>query len=190
MSKLKSSLLIKMSTLCCLLGFSNLATTAEISLISHHTGQLSSVIYLEDITLPELVQTQQTLRDDFVSAASAHAKGNAYMEGNQLRVNMPLPEITALTLYIERELPLVWRLHLEPHEYIQDVRLEASWYSLNTLSRTHEMPIPDIILTEPWRVSTSESGEVWEGHAAIRLPTDALHHAASISGELRIELIQ
>jgi hypothetical protein len=190
MSRLKNSLLFKMSALCCLLGISNLAATAELSLISHHTGQPSSVIYLEDITLPELMLTQQALRDDFVSAVSAHAKGNAYMEGNQLRVNIPPPEITALTLYIERELPLVWRLYLEPHEYIQDVRLEASWHPLPPRSRTHEMPTPDIVLTEPWRVSTSESGEVWEGHAAIRLPTDALHHAASISGELRIELIQ
>ncbi|RUR31951.1 hypothetical protein ELY33_06985 [Vreelandella andesensis] len=112
------------------------------------------------------------------------------MEGNQLRVDLPSPEINALPAYIERELPLVWRLHLEPNEHVQDFRLVASWHSLNTRYQTSEMPAPEIVLTAPWRVSTSESGEVWEGRAAIRLLTDALHQATPINGELRIELIQ
>lgn len=190
MSRLTSSLLIIMSALCYQLVFASLAAAAELSVSSPHTGQPVTIIYLEDITLPELALTQPSTRNGFVSTFPTHAQGSAYMEGNQLRVAMPSPDITALNRYIERELPLIWRLHLEPHEHIQDVRVDASWHSLNPLSRARESAPPDILLTEPWRMSTNEFGEVWEGRAVIRLPTDALHHATSISGELRIELIQ
>jgi len=145
---------------------------------------------LEPLDLTEL---SGSFVNSYVRASKAG--GLAYWDGSRLILNTAGPTIDPVPEFIEHELPIHWRLRLNPDEQLHEIRLRAEWLAADGRSGGmmvdgQAVPGPPIQLrlTAPWLVDSNERGEIWEGSVFIELPLRDVTCSGQIEGELRIEI--
>ncbi|HHO70338.1 MAG TPA: hypothetical protein ENN02_02525, partial [Halothiobacillus sp.] len=79
-------------------------------------------LVLEPLDLTEL---SGSFVNSYVRASKAG--GLAYWDGSRLILNTAGPTIDPVPEFIEHELPIHWRLRLNPDEQLHEIRLRAEW---------------------------------------------------------------
>lgn len=160
----------------------------EITLVSTAGGRAEArAVTLEPLSLSELGR-------DAERAMSLPGSAEARREGGGLQADVPGLSVSALSEFVERELPVRWQVRLAPDQSPADLRVEAEWASpqgepgrASIDSAPTSGPAIRVVVEGPWLLTSDDRGQVLEGAVRLRIPVALLTRSGALEGRLNMQ---